>query len=628
MTSFHKFLREQLERGGFSTEDVLVSFLPLMHQVTGTHNDGDVAPLAGIETLHVEGAKIWYAEADQHSQQRNMGTVRKMLRTSSSGVEVVGERRVIFDVHDGIEEDRNLRTTEVDSTPERPVYLPGYLCWEHQIGHHDPATDVFSLGLILASLACGLDMTEAEDHDRFVTHRRNLFRVNPELHPVLARAIVVMTELDRHNRPQDLPALLSTLENYRDQEVDFETDLARDQQLPTADRPGKRQVILSKLQERLFEINRRNRLLQFRSNMQTVNLTQSSIPLSFDVAKIREDQVLTWSGAFRDQMVKQKPVSLNRFLNFREAVYLPGTLDRIRVEARRDETEYGFAQLRLIICFLRWANLKASPPERCESPLLLLPVKLDVKKGIHDRYSLTAADSLAEVNPVIRHLFKQLYDIDLPDQVDLTADGADRFFDDLKQRIKASDDAVALTRVNKPRIEVIHEKARRRLDQFRKRARLSGRGIRHFMDLDYSYDPINYHPLGIRIFETFITPARTHLEGLVSTAPPKRRYMVAGKADDAVVEAEQQFYNLKTEGDDNPFNWEFDLCSVTLANLKYRRMSLVRDYTRLVTDNTENSAFEATFSISPADRPPEIQEVSRRRFVEWPAMRQTLSLWT
>lgn len=610
MTSFHTFLREHIQREGFATEDVLVCFLPLMQQVIETHEFGDVAPLMGIDKLEVEGARIWYHLDHQSPQQRNMGTVRRMLRTAASGINIVGEREVIFDVNDGIQEQRSLQSSTTDDSCDRPVWLPGYVCWEHQIAHHDPATDVFSLGLILASLACGLDFTETADHERFVSNRRNLFRITPTLHPVLARAIVVMTELDRHNRPQDLPALLLTLENYRDQEVDFETDLASDQKLQQADRPGKRQVILSKLQERLFEINRRNRLLHFRSTMQTVNLTQASIPLSFDVANIREDQVLTFSGSFADELLKQKPVPLNKYLNFREAVYLPGTLDRIRAEARRDETEYGFAQLRLIVCFLRWADLKANPPEPYESPLLLVPVQLDVKKGIRDRYSLTAVDSQAEVNPVVRHLFKQLYDIDLPDTVDLTGDGLSTFFDDLQQRIHASDRSVELARIDKPRIELIHARARRRLDQFQKRARLSGRGIRQFMDLDYSYDPVNYHPLGIRIFEQLLTPAKTHLEGVVATSPPKRRYMVDDITtdDSAVVEAEKQFYHLASEGDDNPFNWEFDLCSVTLANLKYRRMSLVRDYTRLVSENSENPAFEATFSITPADRPPETQD--------------------
>ena len=610
MTSFHTFLREQIQRGGFATEDVLVSFLPLMQQVIETHEYSEVAPLSGLDKLHVEGVRIWYHLDDQSPQQRNIGTVRRMLRAAGSGIDVVGERKVTFDVDAGIQEDRDLQSATVHDEVTRPVWLAGYVCWEHQLGHHDPTTDVYSLGLILASLACGLDLADPADHDRFVANRRNLFRIAPSLHPVLARAIVVMTELDRHNRPQDLPALLQTLENYLDQEVDFETDLASNPKLQQADQKGKRQVILSKLQERLFEINRRNRLLQFRATMQTVNLTQSSIPISFDVANIREDQVLTWSGAFASEIVKQKPVSLNKHLNFREAVYLPGTLDRIRAGARRDETEYGFAQLRLIICFLRWADLKANPPELYESPLLLVPVKLDVRKGIHDRYSLTAVDSQAEVNPVIRHLFKQLYDIDLPDQVDLAGNGLDLFFDELKQRIQASDRSVELARIDKPRVELIHAKARRRLDQFRKHARLSGRGIRQFIDLDYSYDSINYHPLGIRIFENFITPPTTHLEGIVATSPPKRRYMVdeVTTDDTAVVEAEQQFYNLKNDGDDNPFNWEFDLCSLTLANLKYRRMSLVRDYTRLVADNTENPAFEATFSLTPADRLPESQD--------------------
>ena len=52
-------------------------------------------------------------------------------------------------------------------------------------------------------------------------------------------------------------------------------------------------------------------------------------------------------------------------------------------EARRDEAEFGFAQLRLVVCFLRWSNLKEGK-ERFDSPLLLLPVRLIKKKGKRD----------------------------------------------------------------------------------------------------------------------------------------------------------------------------------------------------------------------------------------------------
>lgn len=610
MTEFYDWLQQQNQYAPLSTEDVLSAFLPLMRQVIQTHAAGYVAPLESLRHLHVQGNGIQYAIAEQRPLRKNVRQLQRLLQVVNSGVEVVGQRRVVRDVDDGIQEDVDLAAITTQSLanqpPDRPVYVAGYVCWEHLIDHHDPATDVFSLGLILASLACGLDLAQQADHERFVKHRRNLFAIQPELHPVLARSIVVMTELDRHQRPQDLAALLITLENYRDQEVDFETDLASDLQL--SDRPNRREVILNKLQQRLFEINRRNRLLQFRSTLQTINLTQASIPVSFAPDKIQASQLVTWSGRFRDQLLRQKPVSLNSFLNFREAVYLPGTLDRLRAEARRDETEYGFVQLRLIIAFLRWSDLKAATPEQYESPLLLLPVRLDIKKGIHDRYTLTAMESTAEVNPVIRHLFRQLYDIDLPEQVTPDQNGIKEFHEQLRQKIQASDSAVELSRIEKPRIELIHEKARRRLDQFRRRAALSGRGIRCFHDLDYSYDSINYHPLGARIFESLIKPAATHLEDIVTTNPAQRKFMTESQddghdsaSDSGVVEAQQQFYSLQQDSD-NPWHWEFDLCSVTLSNLKYRRMSLVRDYTRLVTDSAPNAAFEATFSATPVGR--------------------------
>src|SRR5206468_8950 len=152
-----------------------------------------------------------------------------------------------------------------------------------------------------------------------------------------------MTELDRHRRPQDVLALLRTLENYRDQDVDFDFDLARTPSFASADRRGKRALILSCLQQRLFEISRRNRLLNFRATTQVVNLTWASVPLSFDVRNVRSEQILTWGRAFQEAVAAGGPVSLNKYLRFEEALYLPGQLDEIRNEARRNQAEFGFA---------------------------------------------------------------------------------------------------------------------------------------------------------------------------------------------------------------------------------------------------------------------------------------------
>lgn len=665
MITFLEFLRGRLQQSGFATEDVLASFLPLVRRVIATHEAGNVAPLESVERLLVTadstGATIvlTYEEHEELAQRMRFRRLNRILRQHDLAVDVIGRRTVVHDTDEGLQQhtlDVSTAPADDDGPDPEAAHRIGYRCWEHEIGHHDPASDVYTLGLILVSLACGLDLTREDDFRRFVEHRRNLFRINRDLHPVLARSIVLMTELNRHDRPQDLPALLASIENYRDQDVDFETDLASEQALAGQNPSGRRQVVLKKLQERLFEINRRNRLLQFRTTLQTLNLTHASIPVAFDAASIREDEVLTWGGRFQKDTLKQKPVWLNRFLNFQEAVYVPGQLDRLRAEARRDQTEYGFAQLKLIVCFLRWSDLKASPVERYESPLLLLPAQLDVRRGIHDRYSLKVVDDQAEVNPVIRHLFRQLYDIDLPAQVAADAAGITAFYESLRERIQQSDKSVELARIDRPRIELIHEQAKRRLAQFQRRARRSGRGVRQFRDLNYSYDRISYQPLGLQIFENYIVPAKTRLESIVTDQTPHKRHFTPDEgsgdqpanddvaADDvdqgaggasppealaatdggakdsdapdgdatdgqaAAVVAEKSFYSLKNEADDNPYHWEFDLCRVTLANLRYRRMSLVNDYTQLVDDNTSNPAFEAAFSIAPIDRSDESSE--------------------
>ena len=598
MNSFHDYLRSRLESGGFSTEDALLSFLPLVREVLDAHAAGRVAPLEGLDALRVEGIRIWFEEARRQEPRLNANELRRVETTVSLAVAVIAEARRTSDIEGDDAEITDLSIGDRTAEIARPVYLAGYVTWEHQIGHHDPLTDVFSLGMILASLCCGLDFTEPEHLQSFVTHRRNLFALAPDLHPVLAQAIFRMTELDRHRRVQDLTTLLHNLENYRDQEIDFDVDLARVPGFVQKDDLSKQHVVLSKLRERLFELSRRNRLLHFQPTMQTVNLTYASVPLSFDITNIRPDHILIWNDHLQASLTGGSPISLNKYLNFAEALYLPSLLDRILAEAKRDQAEFGFAQLRLVICFLQWANLKEKPIERFDSPLVLLPVELRKKKGIRDTYYLEAVSNEAEVNPVLRHQFKQLYDIELPEVVNLATTTLEQFFEFLTQRIAASEPAVTLNKIDRPRIELIHDKARRKLDQYRRRARLAGRGIRSFQDLDYSYDQANYHPLGITLFSARVRPPATHLRTIVEEKPRPRSYATA-QPEPPGAERERVLYRWQEGAEDNPYVWNFDLCRVTLGNFKYRKMSLVRDYETLLETPSANPAFHAVFSLRP-----------------------------
>ncbi|MBI3408998.1 MAG: WGR domain-containing protein [Planctomycetes bacterium] len=605
MMSFQDFLRARLANAGFTTEDALASFLPLMREVAAAHRADLVAPLVGNEDLKVEGVRIWFEEARRLPPALQGGKIRALDPPSVRAFEVLGEFKMTTDVDHGQESMVSLQIGQRGAEFTRPVYLSGYVCWEHEIGHHDPLTDIFSLGMILASLTCSLDFSDTEDLTQFVRHRRNLFDLNPNLHPVLTKAIVRMTELSRHRRPQDMPALLHTLENYRDQDIDFDFDPTRLQALKSADPRSKRQLILERLQQRLFEISRRNRLLHFRPTMQTVNLTWASVPLSFDVESIRPEQVLTWNNDFQQTVAAGKPIPLNKYLRFEEAIYLPSLLDQIRNEARRDQTEFGSAQLRLALCYFRWSNLKEKPPERFDSPLVLLPVELTKTKGVRDVYSLQPLSSDAEVNPVLRHYLKQLFAIDLPETVDLTTTPLETFHALLAAKIQSSEPGVTLEKVDRPRIHLIHARAQRRLELYRRRLKLSGRGIRSFLDLDYSYDRDNFHPLGLRLFQARIRPPETRLRALIEESPRPRTFiqppLQSSSAD------RQKLLYTQAEEETNPYHWEFDLCSVTLGNFRYQRMSLVRDYAALLQNGTAHPSFDAILSLEPRPQAPAAQ---------------------
>ena len=614
MTNFADFLRNRIDTDGFTTEDALASFLPLAREVLDAHAAGMVAPLEGIAELQVEGVRIWFEDAKRLKVRRAGSKIRHVEQYSRSAVEVVSETRVTTEIDDGAEQVVNLSVGDPEKPITRPVYLPGYQSWEHRLECHDPLTDVFSLGMILASISCGLDFDNPEMLTTFDSHRKNLFLLSANLHPVVARVIVRMTELERSKRAQDLSSLVRTLENYRDQEVDFGFDLAHTTEFAGSSKRDKQTVVLTKLRERLFEISRRNKLLHFRPSMQTVNLTQASVPLSFDIKNIRPDQILVWNDKLQKDVSAGKPLSLNKYLNFAEVLYLPSQLERLIAEARRDNAEFGFAQLRLVACFLHWANLKEKPIEQFDSPLVLIPIQLKKKKGIRDTFYLEAMSAEAEINPVIRHQFKQLYNISLPESIDLASNDLNDLFESLSQQIAASESAVKLTKIDKPRISLIHEKARRKLDQYRRRARLAGRGIRKYLNLDYSYDPVNYHPLGIKLFSAKVKPSQTHLRTIIEEKPRPRSF--AAPNDAPVAEKERQFYSLESGSEANPYDWTFDLCGVTLANFKYRRMSLVRDYEALLDDGMTNPAFESVFSLSPRaiDTEPQDARVIDERF--------------
>jgi len=544
-TPFLKFLADGLARGGFETDDTLAALLPLMRQVLAAHEAGLVAPLRGIRDLTVtEHGAVMFAPARVASPQKNASRVDALQSPVSEAVEVVAESRRTADLDAASLTVSDLAVGAGDAAVTQPVFLPEYQSWEHAIGHHDELTDIFSLGLLLASVACGLDFTDPRDLELFSVNRTNLFVVHSRLNPVLASVIVQMTELNRHKRAPDLAQLISRLENYREQPAEF--DFTHLRGFEESGLTGKRRLIQAHLRDRLFDISRRNRLIHFKATLQTLNLTVASVPLVLDYRNIRLEQLFVWHPALAAAIAEGAPMPLGKYLRFEDAPYISGVLDKIISEARRDRAEFGFSQLRLVLCFLRWHNLKETPEERIHSPLLLLPVELTKKKGVRDSYVLDPTTSEAEVNPALRHYLKELYGLNLLETVDLRETPLDQFCDALRAQIQASEPGVTLNKIDRPQIELIHEKARQRVDQYRRRMKLKARAPTRAAKPAYSYDREDLRPLGLQLFLEKVRPTPLPLREAIGAAPQARVPHIvedaAGADAGKVLEAERRTY--------------------------------------------------------------------------------------
>ena len=593
-------------QGGLPTDDVLKAFVPLAKQVLQSHVDGFVAPLEGLANLKLDHGRIFYLAADQQANRRQDFAISRAESRTETTIEVTDSvRDQTFTVESRLE---STQVAKSDESIEGPVYMNGYVCWEHLLEHHDPLSDVFCLGQILASLSCGIDFRDHDEVQKFASARNNLFAIHSTLNPIVAQTIYRTTQLRRHDRAQDLNAIIQTLETYRDGSADigFELQWARQ-----ADKKaGRNELILRKLRERLFDLSRRNRLLHFSPTMATINLTQASVPLTLDPATVDLNKLLIANDSLVQSLGKGKQVSLTDYIDFQEVLYAPSSLNRIITEERLDRAEYGFAGLRLATAFLNWANVKVKPVELYSSPLILVGITLKKKKGVRDKYLIQATDADAEVNPALRHLMNQLYEIELPETVPLKAGAIEELARWLQAKIAESDASIELDLIERPQIELIQKRAEKRLQSYKRRARVSGRGVRHFGDLQYSYDPANYHPLGVRIFEHHIRPAETDLDALTrSRVPPRRQQMVdtgdseSKNPSESASTTTKTFYRWKEGGTGNPYRWQIDLCNITLASFRYRKMSLVRDYDAMIRDSIENPAFKALFSETPSHPP-------------------------
>jgi AAA domain/Protein of unknown function (DUF4011)/REase_MTES_1575 len=580
---FQTFLDLALDRD-YQVDDVLAACRPLFKQVLMWHESGLVAPLNGLSGLGLDAQQnlcfVKAALTPQHNHSQlfeQQALSQPALQTAA----VVSHRVDSDRGHERVD----LLVQDSSQVIARPCYRTDYLTWEIGFAHHDAQTDIFSLGMILASALLGLDFTDRAQLARFVAKRDNLFALNQSLPPALTHLIVLMTQLSRHSRPTALAPLITQIDTYRSTVNPAINDAAKE----THHSP--RQQVQIKLRDRLFDLSRRNRLLYFKATRSVINFTTASLPMVVNISNIKLDTLCVWQSRFAQVCLAGKAINLSSWLQFNDHPYLTSAIDGLIAQARRDKAEYGFSQTRLVIAFLNWHNLKDDSQARIQSPLLLLPVTVSKKKGVRDHYLLEVDGTEAEVNPALRYALQQAYDLLLPERIDLTEVTVQAFHAQVQALIAASEPAVKLLLIDKPEIDLVHEEAKLRIAQFtKKRAGNLGKGL-SLQQYQFSYDKANLEPLGLQLYRDHVAAAAFPLRLAAGGAV---QHMAA-----VAVEQSQLTLQVKSSRASNPYVWDVDLCAVSLCHFNYRKMSLVRDYSQLIEQDAEHAVFDRVLALKP-----------------------------
>ena len=584
---FTEFLSNAFDRGDYSTDDVIAFLLPLFKEVSAIHESGLVAPFGEPDALFLKGH---FLEVDRAAALPPSFALHRVMelfpRISPKNVEVVGP-------------------------PRLPNYLTGYTCFEILLGHHDPQTDIFCLGLLLGSVSLGLNLYKDEDLQLFAAVRSNPSLHRPGIHPTLHQLILEMTEPDRRRRTQDLYDVIRRLQHYRDYDPEKQTDLSRIAGWVNQDLQEKESFILNRLRNRLFDTSRRNRLLYYKPNLRFVNLTVSSVPVVLHYQSIRPELLFTWNEELAAKVRGMKEIVLNKYLRFEDHAYLPSSLDRVRVESRRAIQEYGLSPLKLVISFLNWHNLKEDPAERIQSPLLLIPVELKKNKKLkEDHYVLKVLDNAAEVNPVLAGQLKELYGIRLPDFVDLEEMSPEQFYQLVKAQIDEANQGIVLNYIDKPRIMLFQHEARQIVRNYTKRLRPSAAtsdpSARDTAPEASSQDatplpepPTHSSPeMAAEASSAEATPATSSTDTAHPPFPPMEEGSATEGPAASAEEGAPDLYTL-AQSENNPYRWDFDVCNMVLGNFNYKKMSLVRDYNLVIDRQLQHPVFDDLFSDQP-----------------------------
>ncbi|MCB0510219.1 MAG: DUF4011 domain-containing protein, partial [Bacteroidetes bacterium] len=414
----------------------------------------------------------------------------------------------------------------------------------------DTSRNIYELALLLLAYSCKLNLYQGDDYKLFLEFQDNLLALNPALHPGIANLIQEMLQLDSELRLKDLDEAIYRLKNYQ---------LYQNTRTSTAIAPKE---LLPSLKQKLFDLSRRNRMLYFKESKKLLNLSYLSWVKDVNTKNKTAAKFLNWNRHLQKLISKEQNLKLEAFFQDSENFPIHNALNKLRLEANKDIKEFGFSQLKLALVFLHWTKFENGVQEAISSPLLLLPVSIIRKKGIESSFELHFEDSSAEINPVLRHQFKELFALELPESIDLENEDIDDFYALFLEEIQAKSLSLKLNL----------QYGNKRFEQYTKAL---------------NYAKKLFHKEALQ--SAFIFEYETEENYFQSFSSPIN-YTPSSKASQTNT-------------------WVLDSNPLVLGNFNSKRMSLLKDFEEIEEKNMVSPLFNTFFSHERPNKTPETSPI-------------------
>ena len=143
------------------SDDLIGAIRVLLEDVRDIHDRGEVADLDRVDLLGVNDVgELRLDGCPLGKPSSNDARVRAVQKPASVAVAIVRQVGVGEDL--GVTSSWDRSIAEPGQEPDQPLFYRNYGSWERAIGHHDALTDIFHLGMLMGSLATGLDFRDKD----------------------------------------------------------------------------------------------------------------------------------------------------------------------------------------------------------------------------------------------------------------------------------------------------------------------------------------------------------------------------------------------------------------------------------------------------------------------------------